>query len=75
MVEKQLDNVPCHNERSDMQLPDISVRQYFADNINVVRNAKMGAGKMLKFDAMMSGPKQVVQCYLGCDGIGNTPRT
>jgi hypothetical protein len=41
--------------------------------INVVRNAKIGAGKMLKFDTIMSGPRQVVQCYLGCDGIGSLP--
>jgi hypothetical protein len=44
------------------------------NNINGGRNSKIGAGKMLKFDATMKCPGKI-QCYLGCEGIGNCPRS
>src|ERR1700731_5335519 len=55
-----------------MQLPEISVSQPCENNINGGRNSKIGAGKMLKFDATMKCPGKI-QCYLGCEGIGNCP--
>jgi hypothetical protein len=55
-----------------MQLPEISVSQPSENGINGGRNSKIGAGKMLKFDAVMKGPGKI-QCYLGCEGIGIYP--
>jgi hypothetical protein len=32
--------------------------------------SKVGAWKEFKFDAVMSKPNEVVQCYVGCEAIG-----